>query len=136
MTHDVKDSYAAVLIDDMIFASKVREAARKSGVRLEFIKYAAGLTDKMASIPPSFFIVDLGSRKLDPFTLIREIKNSAGLSGVPVIGYLPHVETELKKEAYAAGYDLVVPRSWMSMNVSKIFTDFSEGKGLPPASAQ
>ena len=126
-----EDIYAAVIVRDLLFASRIREAAKRSGVRLEFVKSGAGFAEKLASRPPAFFIVDLGAKNLDPFAIISEIRETPALSGALVIGFLPHVETDLRKKATEAGYDLVAPRSWMAMNVEKIFADTAPGKPLP-----
>lgn len=131
-----RDIYIAVIVRDLMFASRMREAAKRTGVRLEFVKPVDGFTEKLAPRPPAFFIVDLGARGLDPFALIAAIKGAPALSGARVIGFLPHVETGLKKEAAEAGYDLVAARSWMAMNVDKIFADLAAGKPLPVESGQ
>ena len=136
MIKSTEDVYAAVIVRDLLFASRIREAAKRSGVRLEFVKPGAGFAEKFASRPPVFFIVDLGARGLDPFAIINEIRETPALSGARVIGFLPHVETGLKKEASEAGYDLVAPRSWMAMNVDKIFADIASGKPFPAGSGQ
>ncbi len=131
-----KPAYVAVVVRDLIFASRIREAARRNGVRLEFVKPGPGFADKLASTPPEFFIVDLGAKNLDPFAIIREIRETPSLSGAPVIGFLPHVETGLKKQASEAGYDLVAPRSWMALNVEQIFADLAAGKPFPAKGGQ
>lgn len=131
-----KPAYVAVVVRDLIFASRIREAARRNGVRLEFVKPGPGFADKLASTPPEFFIVDLGAKNLDPFAIIREIRETPALSDARVIGFLPHVETGLKKEASEAGYDLVAPRSWMALNIEQIFADLAAGKPFPAKRGQ
>jgi len=129
-------AYVAVIVRDLIFASRIREAAKRNGVRLEFIKPGPGFANKLAPHPPAFFIVDLGAKTLDPFAIINEIRETPAISGARVIGFLPHVETGLKKEASEAGYDLVAPRSWMALNVEQIFADHAAGKPIPAKSGQ
>lgn len=124
-------AYVAVVVRDLLFASRIREAAKRNGVRLEFVKPGPGFTDKLTPRPPEFFIVDLGGKSLDPFAIIREIRETPSLSDAHVIGFLPHVETGLKKEASEAGYDLVASRSWMALNVEQIFADHAAGKPFP-----
>jgi len=131
-----EDVYAAIIVRDLMFASRIREAAKRTGVRLQLVKSGDGFAGKLASRPPAFFIVDLGTKGLDPFSVIREIREAPALSGARVIGFLPHVETDLRKKAAEAGYDLVAARSWMAMNVEKIFTDIAAGKPFPMKSGQ
>ncbi len=136
MKESTKDIYAAVIVRDLMFATRIREAAKRSGIRLEFVKSGDGFAGKFASRPPTFFIVDLGAKGLDPFAVISEIRETPALSGARVIGFLPHVETDLRKKAAEAGYDLVAARSWMAMNVEKIFADIAAGKPFPVKSGQ
>ncbi len=136
MIKSTEDIYAAVIVRDLMFASRIREAAKRSGIRLEFVKSGDGFAGKFASRPPTFFIVDLGAKGLDPFAVISEIRETPSLSQARVIGFLPHVETDLRKKATEAGYDLVAARSWMAMNVEKIFADLAAGKPFPVKSGQ
>ncbi len=136
MIKSTENAYAAVIVRDLMFASRIREAAKRSGVRLEFVKPGAGFAEKLASHPPAFFIVDLGAWGLDPFAIISEIRETPALSGARVIGFLPHVETGLKTKASEAGYDLVAARSWMAMNVDNIFAGLAAGKPFPAGGGQ
>ena len=59
-------------------------------------------------------LVDLHNQKIDPVELARE------LSGVKLIGFFSHVETELRQNALAAGYDSVIPRSVFARDLAEI----------------
>jgi len=108
---DVKRSRVVAVLDDMFFSSKIKEAAKSTGANVEILKNTNGLIEALTSSPPSLIIVDLNFKKLIPLEFIGELKSSADLKNVPTLGYLPHVERELKKEAIKAGYDFVMPRS-------------------------
>ena len=117
-----KDSiYAVAVLDDMFFASKLREAARTSGVRVEFIKSGDALHGFNPPSPPSLVIVDLANKNIDPLELIKAIK-SGGLRDAHVIGYMPHVAKELAARALEAGYDDVLPRSRLSRELVEILS--------------
>lgn len=128
MADNRNQAYIVAILDDMFFASKIREAAKGSGVDIEFIKEPDGIVEILSSKAPSVVIIDLNSKKIDTIKLIRDMKENEFLKGVHTIGYLPHVEKDLKKEAYDAGYDMVLPRSWFSAHVGEMFADFSRSK--------
>ncbi len=128
MADNRDQAYIVAILDDMFFASKLREAAKSSGVDIEFIKEPDGIVEALISKAPSAVIIDLNSKKIDTLRLIRDMKANEILKGVHTIGYLPHVEKGLMKEALDAGYDIVLPRSWFSAHVGEMFADFTRSK--------
>jgi CheY-like chemotaxis protein len=121
------EKYAAVLTDDVFFSSKIREAAKSLGLVVDFIKSTDGLIERLALHPPSLIIIDLTCGKLEPVPLIREIKSNPSLKGISMIGYLPHVETDLKRTASEAGCDEVLPRSRFAREAGEIMRRFTAG---------
>lgn len=119
-------AYAVAILDDMFFASKIREAAKASGVDVEFIRGADAISGLNRSAPPSLVIVDLGNKNIDPLELIGIIKSRDILKDANVLGYLPHVEKELGLRALEAGYDTVLPRSRLSNELADIFSGIAK----------
>ncbi|MGB7293608.1 MAG: response regulator [Thermodesulfobacteriota bacterium] len=117
------------VLDDLFFSSKIREAANTLDIDLEFVKKPDGFSEKISSEKPSLIIFDLNSRAGSPLEIIRSIKSSSELKKIPVIGFLSHVQIELKKEADRAGCDLVIPRSRFSKDLREILRKYS----VPPA---
>lgn len=110
----------------MFFASKIREAAKASGVDVEFIKSEFALHGFNPSTPPSLVIVDLANKNIAPLDIIRLIKSSDKLGKTRVIGYLPHVAKELAASVLDAGYDQVLPRSRLSRELADIFSGITK----------
>lgn len=125
MNDQLDKKYAVAVTDDMFFSSKIREAAKTNNVIVEFVKNPDGLIDKLVSRPPSLLVVDLSSKKMEPLEIIKELKLTPGLKGIPVIGYLSHVEKDLKDKAVEAGYDIVLPRSRFSREVGEILKRYA-----------
>ncbi len=119
-----KNQIIAVM-DDLFFSSKIREAAKPLGLNIEFIKNTDGLIEKLESQKLSLLIFDLNSKTYDPTEFIKYLKSSPTLKDIPVLGYLSHVQTELKEEADKAGCDLVLPRSKFSKDLREILTKYS-----------
>ena len=58
---------------------------------------------------------------VSPVSLIEKLKANADTKGVNLIGYLSHVQGELKQAAQEAGCDMVMARSAFSTNLFQIF---------------
>lgn len=113
------------VLDDLIFSSKIREAAKPLSVDLELIKSPNGLSQKIKSEKPSLLIFDLNSKSCNPLETIKDLKSSPELKDIPILGYLSHVQTELKDAAVEAGCDLVLPRSRFSRELREILMRYS-----------
>lgn len=101
-----------VVVNDMFFASKIRAVAEALGVEISFPRSKEALVEKAREA--KLILVDLHNQQLDPVELARE------LSGVKLIGFYSHVETELRQKALAAGYKEVLPRSAFVRDLAKI----------------
>ena len=101
-----------VVVDDMFFASKIRAVAEAVGVEISFPRNKEAVIEKARDA--RLILVDLHNQKIDPIEVARE------LSGVKLIGFFSHVETELRQKALAAGYDSVIPRSVFARDLAEI----------------
>jgi CheY-like chemotaxis protein len=110
-----------VAVDDLFFLAKIETVARQSGIRIEEARSARSLEERLRGTPaPRLVILDLDSAACTPIESIRRIKSDPGLAGLRVVGFVSHVEVELKQAAEAAGCDLVVPRSVFSARLADI----------------
>jgi len=110
------------VVDDMFFASKIRAAAEAVSVEISFPRSKEALVEKARESAPQLILVDLHNQKLDPVALAKELKGIQELGGIQLVGFFSHVETELRQNALAAGYDQVLPRSVFSRDLPKILT--------------
>ncbi len=108
------------VVSDLFFSVKLTEAAKRAGLALEFVKDADEVMDKAQS-RPSLIILDLNYEAVSPLALIGKLKASADTRGISLIGYLSHVQAELKMQAQNAGCDMVLARSAFSQNMPLIF---------------
>jgi len=112
------------VLDDLFFTSKIKEAAKSLNSDLEFIKNTNGLIQKLKSEKPSLIIFDLNSKVCNPLETIKELKSLPDLKDIPILGYLSHIQTDLKDEAAKAGCDLVLPRSKFSKDLREILLKY------------
>ena len=108
------------VVDDMFFASKIRAVAEAVGAEISFPRTRDALIEKARETKPRLILVDLHSQRIDPRTLANELKSDEGLRDIPLIGFFSHVQTELQRDALAAGFDQVLPRSVFVRDLPKI----------------
>jgi hypothetical protein len=108
-------------VNDLFFQAKIQETARKLNVKVEFVKAEHDLTDRIkqnGEEKPSLIIFDLNSSTVKPLTLIPKLKTK--LKKTSVIGFLSHVQGDLKQKAHEVGCDMVLPRSAFSQNLPQL----------------
>ncbi len=107
-------------VEDIFFSAKIEAAARAAGVALMPAIDGHQLEAALHSRKPDLIILDLNSRTYAPLDVIRRIKADSSLAGIPLIGFLSHVQVELEEAARAAGCDQVMPRSAFSRDLPQI----------------
>jgi PleD family two-component response regulator len=108
------------VVSDLFFSVKLSEAAKRNGLALEFVKDAKEVLEK-AKAKPSLIVFDLNFEMVHPLKLIAHLKANSETKGISLIGYLSHIQGELKVQAQQAGCDMVLARSALSQNMSQIF---------------
>jgi CheY-like chemotaxis protein len=121
-TREDANSRIFAFVDDLFFLAKIQETARKMNVKVEFVKTDKDLLDRMkqnGEERPSLIIFDLNNANAKPLTLIPKLKSKLK-KGTSIIGFLSHVQGELKQKAHEVGCDMVLPRSAFSQNLPQL----------------
>jgi CheY-like chemotaxis protein len=109
-------------VDDLFFQAKIQETARKLNVKVEFCKAEKDLIEHMkqnGEEKPSLIIFDMNNVNAKPLTLIPKLKTKLK-KGTSIIGFLSHVQGDLKQKAHEVGCDMVLPRSAFSQNLPQL----------------
>jgi hypothetical protein len=110
-------------IEDLFFLAKIQETARKLGVKVEFIKgdkeSVARLTDLPEAERPALLVFDLNNLNAKPMTLIPKLKTKLK-KATSIIGFLNHLQGDLKMKAIEVGCDTVMPRSAFSQSLPNL----------------
>jgi PleD family two-component response regulator len=107
------------VVSDLFFSVKITDAAKRAGMTVEMVTDPQEVLAK-AKAKPSVIILDLNFEAAQPLELIGKLKGSAEYKGVSLIGFLSHVQGELKQAAQEAGCDMVMARSAFSQNLPQI----------------
>jgi hypothetical protein len=111
-------------IEDLFFLAKIQETARKLGVKVEFVKGSdksavARIADAPDTERPALLVFDLNNLNAKPMTLIPKFKTKYK-KAVSIIGFLSHLQGDLKMKAVEAGCDTVMPRSAFSQSLPNL----------------
>lgn len=109
-------------IDDLFFLAKIQEVGRKLNVKVEFVKTEKDVVSKSGETPedkPSLIIVDLNSNSIKPISIITKLRSKFKKS-TSIVGFVSHVQGDLKLKAQEAGCDVVMPRSAFSQTLPNL----------------
>jgi CheY-like chemotaxis protein len=94
---------------DLMFGSKIRGTAQQLGVAVDFARNASALQEQAGGA--DLVLLDLETRWLDAPAVIRTLKGTPATSGVPIVAFVSHVNSEAIAAAREAGADRVMARS-------------------------
>jgi hypothetical protein len=110
-------------IEDLFFLAKIQETAKKLGIKVGFLKNEKDTVAKIVEAPelerPSLIVFDLNNVNAKPLTLIPKLKAKLK-KNTSIIGFLSHLQGDLKVKAVEAGCDMVMPRSAFSQNLPNL----------------
>jgi hypothetical protein len=109
-------------IEELFFQAKIQETAKKLGVKVAFVKNdkeaITALTDGEEN-KPALIVFDLNNANAKPLTLIPKLKTKLKRSA-SIVGFLSHLQGDLKAKAVEAGCDVVMPRAAFSQNLPNL----------------
>jgi len=108
------------VVEDLMFTVKISDAAKRAGLDVEFVKSERDVIEKATQEKPLLIILDLNFSAVQPLKLISKVKSNGEMKQISVIGYLSHVQGELKQQAQEAGANIVMARSAFSQNLQQI----------------
>jgi len=119
-------------LEDLWFRTKIADTAARLGDLADFVSTAEEFWDRVHKVRPSLIILDLGAPTLDPLVLIQALKLDPALYRIPILGYVAHVNTEVRRRALAAGCDEVAARSAFSRRLPAFLERYRIPAGAGP----
>ena len=101
--------HVIAVVDDLMFLSRIREAARGTGAEVRSVRGPKDLVEA-ARDGGRLVIVDADSSRLPWAEAIGALRADPSVAAVPVIAFLSHVHAERAEEARAAGASRVLAR--------------------------
>jgi hypothetical protein len=110
-------------IEDLFFLAKIQETSRKLGIKVEFVKADRELLAELLELPeesrPGLIVFDLNNLNAKPLTLIPKFRSKLKKT-TSIVGFVSHLQGDLKMKATEAGCDAVMPRSAFSQNLPNL----------------
>ena len=110
-------------IEDLFLQAKIQENARKLGIKVEFVKGDKDVVSRLTEMPeperPTLLVFDLNNLNAKPMALIPRFKAKLK-KATSIVGFLHHLQGELKVKAIEAGCDTVMPRSAFSQSLPNL----------------
>ncbi len=109
MTTAARSSLVAFM-DDLMFLSRIRDAAHSAGIEVRSVREPAALVETCRLSRPALVFVDLDSHRLSSLDAVAAMRSDPTLSAIPVVGFLGHKQTDLAHAAQSAGCTRVLTR--------------------------
>ncbi len=98
------------LVDDLLFLSRIREAARAAGIEVRAVR---GASDLLASARDEgrLVLVDADSDRLPWQAAVAALRAEPEFQALPVVAFVSHVRADRAAAARGAGATRVLARS-------------------------
>jgi CheY-like chemotaxis protein len=108
----------AIHVPDLFFATRIAAVAAGEGVAVVPVSPDSAAAT-LREHPVSLVILDLsaGGGALD---LARALRGDPATAALPIVGFYPHVDRDLRDRALAAGVDPVLPRSAFTLRLAAL----------------
>jgi CheY-like chemotaxis protein len=107
----------ALYVPDLFFATRIAATAARE--RVEIVPLAPGSASAtLRDHPASLVILDLTAG--GALELARALRGDPVNAALPIVGFLPHVDRDLRERALAAGVDPVLPRSAFTVRLAAL----------------
>lgn len=118
------------VVDDLFFAVKIQEAARRAGVPVEVVGTAKchdSIDTHVSAGTLQAVILDLNSgAALD---VVASLKRGTRTHSLQIVGFVSHVAADVIAAARDAGCDQVLARSAFTRQLPELLRRLSQGSG-------
>jgi len=113
-TNEMNQRTVLVAVSDVFFYTKIRDALRPRGYRLERTRSQQEVMEKATALRPAAIILNMNDETLDAFRALEQIKGDDRLRAIPVLAFANHEEVETWKRAKELGITKIVSRNEFS----------------------
>jgi len=116
-----------VAVTDIFFYTKVRDALRTSGYRIEKARTQQDIAEKTAAAAPVAVIVDMNDLTVDAFRAIETLKANPQSKSIPILAYANHEEVDTWNRAKSLGVTKIVSRNEFSARTKDLVDEVQKG---------
>lgn len=112
-----------VAVTDIFFYTKVRDALKPKGYRLERARSQSDIAEKASTITPTVVILNMNDETLDAFQALETLKADPRFQDIPTLAFANHEEVDTWNRAKALGVTKIVSRNEFSARMSDLFDE-------------
>lgn len=116
------------VMSDLLFRSKIDDAARRNGLELRAAKSLEQLERHLGKGLPAVAFVDLEADSPEPTAAIHRIREITGESAVRIIGFAGHTNLAAIEAGRAAGATVVLARSGLTSQLPALLERVAEAE--------
>jgi len=116
-----------VAVTDIFFYTKVRDALRTGGYRIEKARAQQDIAEKTAATAPAAVILDMNDLTIDAFQAIETLKTDSQSKSIPILAYANHEEVDTWNRAKALGVTKIVSRNEFSARTKDLVDEVQKG---------
>jgi len=106
------------LLRELFFRSKLDAVAQALGGEIAYASVVSQIADQCAAAPPELVLVDLSDQNFTAGEVIAVIRKSA--PGARIVGFASHVDMKAIKTAREAGFDRVLSRQELAVQLASL----------------
>lgn len=110
---------------DLMFRSRIDDAARHAGVDLRVARSAEQLERQLNAGAPDLVIVDLEMETMDAAAAIRRLREGVDGPGRRIVAYAGHTNVSAIENGRAAGAGVVLARSGLVAQLPALLGSFA-----------
>jgi len=117
------------IISDLLFRSKIDDAARRAGVPLRIAKTIEQLDRHLGNATPAVVLMDLEMDGLDTQAMLERLRATPAAVNVPVIGFAGHTNVEVIHAARAGGVQVMARSAFVAQLPALMDRIAAHGRG-------
>jgi PleD family two-component response regulator len=110
-------------VNDIFFYTKLRDALKPQGYRLERARTQQDVPDKTAAFLPAAVILDMNDPILNGLKALEAIRADARFKELPVLAFANHEEVVTWQEAKRLGVTKIVSRNEFSSRTRDLLSE-------------
>ena len=114
-----------VAVSDIFFYTKIRDAFKPAGYKLERLRNSEDWQEKALQSQPIGMIVNMNDDRLDPPAILKALKASPQTESLPILAFANHEEVGTWKLAKDLGIEKVVSRNEFSARTLSLFEEIT-----------
>src|SRR5688500_15502663 len=120
-----------VVVEDLMFRSKISTTAKALGVAIAAATTADAAITLARELKPALIVLDLDRARVQPFEVLRRLRDDPELAALPTLGFVSHVHADAIREARALGIGEVLARSAFAATLPDILGRWANPPAAP-----